>query len=96
MASLKDRIGGLARYLRAALAAAAGLAIVYWPGRLGSDDQNQMFVVLGATIAVVALGWVFLTLDRQISDDPRYRTRPAYRDDRDDPGEPDDEDGPGA
>ncbi len=85
MAPLKDRIGGFARYLRAGIAAAAGVAILYWPGRLGSDDQNQFFVLLGATIAVVALGWIFLSLDRQVSDDPRYRTRPAYRDDEEPP-----------
>ena len=79
MRKISERIGGFARYVRAGLIVALGLAMVYWPGRIGSDNQNQFFVVLGASLAVFALGWVFLTLDRQVSDDPRYQ-RPAYTD----------------
>lgn len=83
MASFGDRIGGFTRYLRAAIALAVGIAILYWPGNVGSGDQNQLFILLGGTIAFIALGWMFLTFDRAVSDNPRYQ-RPVYTEDDED------------
>ena len=83
MGKFQDRIGGFNRYLRVGLIVILGVAIIYWPGRLGSDAQNQFFVVLGASMAGLALGWTFLTLDRQVSGNPRYQ-RPGYPDEEDD------------
>ena len=56
--------------------------MLYWPGGIGTDTPRRFFVFLGATMAVAAVGWLFLTLDRQVSDDPRYQ-RPVYTEDED-------------
>jgi drug/metabolite transporter (DMT)-like permease len=82
LSSIRERIGGYRRYLPALLAAAVGIGLIVWPGRAGSEDANQLFVALGSTIAVAAAGWLFLRLDRQVSDDPRYQ-RPVYTEDDD-------------
>ncbi|MBU1494532.1 MAG: hypothetical protein ABIJ75_06320 [Actinomycetota bacterium] len=82
MHRFSERIGGFRRYLGAAWVVLAGVVILYWPGRLGTDNQRKMFIVLGATLLVGAIGWVFLTLDRQVSDDPRYQ-RPVYTEEDD-------------
>jgi drug/metabolite transporter (DMT)-like permease len=82
-----ERIGGYRRYTWAIVIALAGVAILYWPGGLSTDTQRSPMIMLGATLVVGAVGWVFLTLDRQVSDDPRYQ-RPVYTEEDDpDPGD---------
>jgi len=82
MSRIVDRIGGFRRYLPTAGIGLVGVGLVYWPGGIGTDSQQQFFIVLGAAMAVTAIGWLILTLDRQISDDPRYQ-RPAYTENED-------------
>jgi len=68
-----------------------GLLLLYFPGRIGTDEANNLFVTLGAALMVGGIGWGFLRLDRQVSDDPRYTQRAAYLEEEEDrePG-PDD------
>ncbi|MCJ7726282.1 MAG: hypothetical protein MUP76_07850 [Acidimicrobiia bacterium] len=87
MSGIGERIGGYRRYTWAIVIALAGVAILYWPGGLGTDTQRSPMIMLGATLVVGSVGWVFLTLDRQVSDDPRYQ-RPVYIEEDDpDPGD---------
>ena len=82
-------------YLIAGAIMAAGVAVLYGPGDLGSEESNRLFVTLGGTLLVGGLGYGFLRLDRQVSDDPRYRHRPAYREHREGGEERPPEPGPG-
>jgi hypothetical protein len=83
MSRFAERIGGFRKYLPATWVVLAGVLILYWPGALGTDTQRRLFIILGATMIVGAIGWLVLTLDRQVSDDPRYQ-RPVYTE-KDDP-----------
>ena len=80
--SIGERIGGYRRYVPAAIVIVVGVVIATWLGRIGSEDANETLATLGSVIAVAGLGWLFLRLDRQVSDDPRYQ-RPVYTEDDD-------------
>lgn len=92
MDGVKELVGKYRHYLVAAAVMVVGLTVLYWPGRFGTDHANGILVTLGASLMVGGLGWGFVRLDRQVSNDPRYRTRPAYREggdeDRTDPDRP--------
>ncbi|MCB2224402.1 MAG: hypothetical protein KQH83_09565 [Actinobacteria bacterium] len=78
--SLSERIGGYRRYVLAVTVIVVGAILAVWPGGIGGDDTNSFFVSLGSMLAVGGVAWLFLRLDRQVSDDPRYQ-RPVYRED---------------
>jgi len=82
MSSIRERIGGYRRYAGPAAAALIGIAILYWPGSIGTDAPRRLFILIGAALSVGAVGWIFMLLDRHVSDDPRYQ-RPVYTEDED-------------
>jgi hypothetical protein len=88
MHRLTQLIGKYRHYLLSVALIAIGLVLLYVPGRFGTDDANAVFVTLGGALAVAGLGWGFLRLDRQVSNDSRYRLRSPYVDDAPDEGDP--------
>jgi hypothetical protein len=78
-------------YLVAGILMVIGLLLIYFPGRIGTDDASNTFVTLGAVFMVGGLGWGFLRLDRQVSDNPRYRQRAVYLEEEERDAGPDDQ-----
>jgi hypothetical protein len=76
------RIGGWRPYLPALAVIAVSVVLIYVPGKFASDDPVHLFVVSGSSALVLAIGWIFLQVDRRVSNNPRYQ-RPAYREDQD-------------
>lgn len=77
-----ERMGGIRRYVPALIVMVFGGLFMYWPGGVGTDDPREPMLMLGATFAVGAVAWMIYTLDRQVSNDPRYQ-RPVYTEDDD-------------
>ena len=82
MRNFMERIGGWKPYLPALAVFAVGIGLVYGPGKFAGDDPIRFWVVSGSATAVLAIGWIFLLVDRRVSNNPRYQ-RPVYREDED-------------
>ena len=76
------RLGGWRPYLPALAVIAVSVVLIYVPGKFGTDDPVRFWVVSGSSALVLAIGWIFLQVDRRVSNNPRYQ-RPAYQEDQD-------------